>query len=146
MILLPCVNSLSSLQGHEVKSHLVHKHSWCFGFNVVLCCWGLHIYLFPRRKSQIADHNSLYIQYVYKVSGFMNIVGDWIMEDSNKFCLKLFPNYMITVLIHAAKKFFIVELEGSVLSLVAKHSVSAPPIPKSSILHSSNPVLSPYQE
>jgi hypothetical protein len=59
-------------------------------------------------------------------------------------CLKLFPNYMITVLIHAAKKFFVVELEESLLSLVAKLSGSAPPLPKPSIVHRSNLVLSPY--
>jgi hypothetical protein len=51
---------------------------------------------------------------------------------------------MITVLIHAAQKFFVVELEESLLSLVAKLSCSAPPLPKPSIVHSSNPVLSPY--
>jgi hypothetical protein len=68
------------------------------------------------------------------------------MEDSNKFCLKLFPSYMTTVLIHAGKKFFVVELEVSVLSLVAI-SGSAPPLPpKPTIVHSSNPFLSPYQQ
>jgi len=51
---------------------------------------------------------------------------------------------MITVLIHAAQKFFIVELEGSLLNLVAKISGSAPPLRKPSVVHSSNPVLSPY--
>jgi len=51
---------------------------------------------------------------------------------------------MITVLIHAAQKFFVVELEGSLLSLVAKLSGSAPPLPKPSIVDSSNPVLPPY--
>jgi len=53
---------------------------------------------------------------------------------------------MITVLVHAAQKFFVVDLEGSLLSLVAKLSGSAPSLPKPSIVHSSNPVLSPYQQ
>jgi hypothetical protein len=89
------------------------------------------------RTSELVNTVCLQGQWIYELC----LVTD-LWKTLNKFCLKLFCDF-ITLLIHAVQKVFVVVLEGSVLTLVAKLSGSALPVPKPSIGCDSNPVNHP---